>query len=242
MSTEARELNVGGLRVEVLRKDIKHLHLGVYPPNGRVRVSAPLRTKEDAIRLAIVTRLPWIRRRQKALREQPRQTAREFVTGETHYYRGRAYRLAVVEVDGTPAVRLRANRRLELRVRPGSTAAQRERILTTWYRARLHEQVEPLVEKWGALVGATPDDWRIKRMRTRWGTCNQRARRIWINLDLAKKSPACLEYIVVHELVHLIERAHNDRFGAQMARLLPNWRTRRDALNSAPLKHETWNY
>lgn len=242
MSTEARELNVGGLRVEVLRKDIKHLHLGVYPPHGRVRVSAPLRTKEDAIRLAVVTRLPWIRKRQRALREQPRQSVREFVTGETHYYRGRAYRLVVVEAEGASSVRLRPNRRLELRVRLGASRRQREAVLTRWYRERLREQLEPMVEEWGGKVGAEASEWRIKRMRTRWGTCNEHARRVWINLELAKKPPRCLEFIVAHELVHLIERRHNERFLALMSEAMPDWRSRREMLNRAPLSHESWHY
>lgn len=242
MSTEARELNVGGLRVEVLRKDIKHLHLGVYPPSGRVRVSAPLRTKEDAIRLAVVTRLPWIRKRQRALREQPRQSARDFVTGETHYYRGRAYRLIVVEADGPPSVRLRPNRRLELRVRPGASRRQREAALTRWYRERLREQLEPLVQKLQEKVGVEADEWRIKRMRTRWGACTQQARRIWINLELAKKPPRCLEFIVAHEIVHLIERRHNERFLALMSEAMPDWQSRRTALNQSPLAHELWTY
>ena len=205
-------------------------------------MSAPLRTKDDAIRLAIVTRLPWIRRRQEVLREQPRQSAREMVTGETHYYRDRAYRLSVIESDDPPSVRLRPNRRIEIMVRPGSTREQREAVLLAWYRERLREKAEPLFEKWQAIVGAPVEEWRIKRMRTKWGTCNRAARRIWINLELAKKAPACLEYIVVHELVNLLERNHNERFVQHMDRVLPHWERRRDQLNRAPLSHETWGY
>lgn len=240
MSTEQRDLIVGGLRVEVRRKDNKHLHLGVYPPHGRIRVSAPLRTKDDTIRLAVVTRMPWIRRRQKALREQPRQTERELITGETHYVRGRPYRLSVVERRGPPTVRLGS--RLEIVLRPGHTQRQRESLLQAWYRRQLTSEVDKLVRRWAPRLGVHVNEVRIKRMRTRWGTCTQAAKRIWINSELAKKAPRCLEYIVVHELVHLIHKRHDESFVAIMDRELPRWRAARLLLNQQPLAHEKWGY
>jgi hypothetical protein len=235
-------IEVSGIPIEVIRKDIKNLHLGVYPPYGRVRVAAPFRLNDDALRLAIVTRLAWIRRQQAAFSRQERQSQREMVGGESHYVLGRSYRLKVRESMERPSVRIANNRTLELLIRPGMSRAMRELILNRWYRQLLRERIPELVDKWRERVGVDVADWGIKRMRTHWGTCNQEARRIWINLELAKKPSSCLEYIVVHEMVHLLERNHNDRFRQHMDRLMPQWRARRDELNRAPLAHEDWSY
>jgi predicted metal-dependent hydrolase len=242
VSTKGHKIEVGGIAVEVVRKDIKNLHVGVYPPNGRVRVAAPSRLDDEAVRLAIITRLGWIRRKQKGFLEQARQSPREMVTGETHYVQGRRYRLRVMEHDGPASVSLPNNTTMELRVRPGTDRDGREVVLNRWYRQRLSEQIPALVAKWEPRLGVSVAEWRIKRMRTRWGSCNTTARRIWVNLALAKKPPSCLEYIVVHEMVHLIERLHNDRFLEHMDRFLPQWRLCRDELNRAPLGHEGWRY
>lgn len=228
--------------MEVVRKDIKHLHLAVYPPTGRVRVAAPLRVDDEAVRLAVVSRWKWIRRHRERFRRQERQTEREMVTGESHWVRGRRYRLAVVEEDAAPRVRLLNNRTLELRVRPGADRAKREAVLHGWYRARLRAQLPGLIAKWEPIVGVTVAEWRIKRMKTRWGTCNVGAGRVWLNLELAKKPVSCLEYVLVHEMVHLIERRHNERFRACMDRFMPRWRLHRDELNRAPLAREEWGY
>jgi predicted metal-dependent hydrolase len=242
VSTRASDLEVSGIAVRVVRKNIKNLHLAVYPPSGRVRVAAPYHLDDEAVRLAVVSRLAWIRRKQEAFAAQQRQSAREIVTGESHYVQGRRYRLDVVATEGRPSVTLRDASTLELRTRPGASAATREQLLQRWYRRLLRPQVEELIAKWEAILGVHVSEWGIKRMKTRWGTCNDSARRIWINLELAKKSPSCLEYIVVHELVHLIERRHNDRFRDLMDRHLPQWRMYRDELNRAPLAHEDWTY
>jgi hypothetical protein len=235
-------MQVQGIPVEVVRKDIKNLHLGVYPPHGRVRVAAPLRLDDEAVRLAVISRLAWIRRQQKGFDQQDRQSEREMVTGESHYVQGRRYRLDVIERDGPPAVRLRNNTILELRVRPGASREQREAVLHRWYRRRLREQIPPLIAKWEPEIGVTVADWGIKKMKTRWGTCTIKARRIWLNLELAKKPAACLEYILVHEMVHLLERHHNDRFRNLMDKLMPQWRLHREELNRWPLAHEDWTY
>ncbi len=244
MATEAgsRRIDVRGTPVEVVRKNVKHLHLGVYPPGGRVRVAAPSYVNDDAVRLAVVARLGWIRRRQAEFREQDRQPQRRLVSGESHYVDGRRYRLAVVERPGPPAVRLRNRTTLELLVRPDTGRDAREAVLHGWYRRRLRERLAPLVATWEPRVGVEVAECRIRRMKTRWGTCNAAARRIWLNLELAKKPVPCLEYIVVHEMVHLIERRHNDRFRALMDRVMPRWRAHRDTLNRAPLAHEAWTY
>ncbi len=231
-----------GVAVEVLRKPIKHLYLGVFPPGGRVRVSAPAHLDDAALRLAVVSRLGWIRRKQARFREQERQSRREMVTGESHYFRGRRYRLDVVEAAGRPSVRILNRARMELRVRPGSDPLTRRRVLQEWYRQQLRESVPALLAKWEPKIGRTVAEVRIRRMKTLWGSCNASARRIWLNLELAKKPPACLEYVLVHEMVHFFERRHNERFFERMGALMPSWRSRRDELNRAPLPHEDWGY
>lgn len=241
MTTEVKEIIVGGIAVQVVRKNIKNLHLAAYPPNGRVRIAVPLHVDDEAVRLAVTSKMGWIRRQQTVYTEQSRQSRREMVTGESHYVRGQRYLLEVLETGGKQGVRLRG-RRLEMAVRPGTSEEQRRELLNRWHREQLKGEVPKLIAKWEPRVGASVREWGIKKMRTRWGTCNPEAKRIWINLELAKKPPECLEYIVVHELVHLIERTHNDNFKAHMDRLMPTWRTYRDALNAAPLRHEDWEY
>lgn len=242
MTTDRHQIEVSGIAVEVVRKDIKNLHVGVYPPCGRVRVAAPLRLDEEAVRLAVVSRMGWIRRQQAEFGQQDRQSQREFVTGESHYFQGRRYRLSVTEHDGPPAAWLANNTTMALRVRPGTDTAKREAVLQRWYRARLNEQLSPLIAKWARKVGVAVAEVRIKQMKTRWGSCNAQAGRIWLNLELAKKPALCLEYILVHELVHLLERRHNERFRELMDRLMPQWRLYREVLNRAPLAHEDWPY
>lgn len=237
-----RRIEVSGIPVEIVRKEIKNLHVGVYPPSGRVRVAVPLRLDDEAVRLAVISRLGWIRRKQKEFEGQVRQSRREFVTGESHYFEGRRYRLDVIERDAPPTVKLRNNTRLELGVRPNSDREAREAVLHRWYRRHLRDQLPPLVAKWEPELGVTVEDVRIKKMKTLWGSCNIEARRIWLNLELAKKPSSCLVYILVHEMVHLLERHHNDRFRELMDNFLPQWRSYQDELNRAPLAHEDWQY
>ena len=242
MNTERHEIRVSGLSVEIVRKAIKNLHLGVYPPNGRVRVAAPIAVSDDAVRLAVIGKLGWIKRQQAKFAVQPRQTKREMVSGESHYFLGRRYRLRVIEHDGPGRVVLRNRVTLELHVPRKSGAQGRERVLQRWYRERLRELVPSLLLKWEAILGVQAASWGIKRMKTKWGGCTVGARRIWLNLELAKKPVQCLEYLIVHELAHLIERHHNDRFVSLMDRHLPHWRLHRQELNSAPLGHDSWSY
>ena len=228
--------------MDVVRKDIKHLHVGVYPPSGRVRVAAPLRIDDAAVRLAVISRLGWIRRKQAEFEQQDRQSQREFVTGESHYVEGRRYRLDVIESDGPPTVRLLNNSTMALRVHPGADRDKREAVLHRWYRRQLRGRVPALLAKWEPEVGTRVAEVRIRKMKTRWGTCNSAARRIWLNLELVKKPASCLEYIMVHEMVHLIECHHNEQFRGLMDRLMPQWRLHRDELNRAPLAHADWRY
>ena len=216
--------------------------MGIYPPSGRVRVATPLRLDEGAVRLAVISRLGWIRRQQAKFEQQERQSEREFVTGESHYFEGRRYRLDVTERDGPTTVRLLNNTTMALNVRPGAGQDKREAVLHRWYRLQIRGRVPRLLTKWEPKVGARVAEVRIRKMKTRWGTCNRAARRIWLNLELAKKPASCLEYIVVHEMVHLIERSHNERFRDLMDRLMPQWRMHRDELNRAPLAHADWRY
>ena len=242
IKASGHRIDVRGTPVEVVRKDIKHLHVGVYPPSGRVRVAAPQRLDDDAVRLAVISRLGWIRRKQAEFEQQDRQSQREFVTGESHYFEGRRYRLDVVKSDGPPTVRLLNNTWMELSVRPGADRDKREAVLHRWYRGRLRGRLPALLDKWEPKVGARAAEVRIRKMKTRWGSCNSDARRIWLNLELVKKPVSCLEYIVVHEMVHLIERHHNEKFRDLMDRLMPQWRLHRDELNRAPLAHADWSY
>ena len=239
---EGHRIDIGGIPVEVVRKDIKNLHVGVYPPGGRVRVAAPLRLDDEAVRLAVISRIGWIRRKRAEFEQQDRQSQREFVTGESHYFWGRRYRLKVIAHDGRPGVQVLNNATLVLRIRPGDNRDAREVILHRWYRRQLRDQLPPLLAKWEQKIGVKVAEVRIKRMKTRWGSCNVEDRRIWINLELAKKPTMCLAYILVHEMVHLIEPSHNDRFRDLMDAFMPQWRLHRDALNRAPLAHEDWRY
>ncbi len=239
MNIEARQITVGGLRVDVVRKKIKNLHLGVYPPQGRVRIAAPLSLSDDAVRLAVVNRLAWIKRQRAKFEAQPRQTARAFVSGETHFFLGKRYRLNVTEGVRAASVSVRSSRALDLFVRDGSDQSVRERVLHGWYRRELRTQIAPLIER-ADMMNLPGPLWGIKRMKTKWGSCNIEARRIWLNLELIKKPPHCMEYIIVHELTHLVERRHSDRFIELLDRTLPNWRAVRDELNAEPLSHESW--
>ena len=242
MNTESHHIFVGGLSVEVVRKDIKNLHLGVYPPHGRVRVAAPLVVNDEAVRLAVIGKLGWIRKQQARFEAQPRQSQREMVNGESHYFLGRRYRLRVIEHDGPLRVVLRGKTSIDLYARSATSAEQREAVLQRWYRERLKALIPPLLEKWQPVLGVQVTEWGIKKMKTRWGTCTVDDRRIWLNLELAKKPVQCLEYIVVHELVHFLERHHNDRFTDLMTNFMPQWRFHREELNQAPLRHEDWSY
>jgi predicted metal-dependent hydrolase len=236
------QMMINGLDVEVVRKAIKNLHLGVYPPHGRVRVAAPLAVSDDAVRLAVIGKLGWIRRQRAKFEAQPRQSEREMVNGESHYFMGRRYRLRIIEHNGAGKVVLRNKAKIDLHVRLDASVEQREEVLLQWHRKELKAVVPSLLDKWQPVVGVQVANWGVKKMKTKWGSCNIDARRIWLNLELAKKPIQCLEYIVVHELVHLVERHHNERFTALMDAYFPQWRQCRAILNTAPLGHEDWGY
>lgn len=238
MTTEMSRMEVADLSVTVVRKNIKNLHLGVYPPEGGVRVAVPLAMRDDAVRLAIIGRLGWIRRQREKFVKQSRLAPSEYVSGESHYYFGRRYRLRVIDANGPASITRRGNSRIEMRVPPGTDAGCRGRVLADWYRKRLREWLPSAIAQWEERLGVKAAGWGIKRMRTKWGSCNPATARIWFNLELAKKPEASIEYVVVHELAHLRVRHHDDRFIALLDEYLPNWRAIRQSLSAQPLAHE----
>jgi predicted metal-dependent hydrolase len=239
MSTASAYITVRGIAADVVYKDIKHLHIGVYPPLGRVRVAAPERLDDEHIRLALIQRMPWIKRRREQLQDAARQSSREMLTGESHYVWGVRRRLRVVERPGRPQVVIDGER-LWLYVPEGVPTATRLKLLQDWQRTELSAAIPPLIARWEPTIGRTVQRWGIRRMKTKWGSCNRESGHIQFNLELSKKPQRCLEYIVVHEMTHLLERGHNERFVKLMDRFLPDWRSRRDELNGAPLAEEQW--
>jgi len=239
MSTASAYLTVGGIGIDVVYKDIKNLHIGVYPPLGRVRVAAPDRLDDDQIRLAVVQRLAWIKRQRQQLQDAVRQSPREMVTGESHYVWGVRHRLQIIERPGRGRIETGQNRLL-LAVPPEVGTEARLKLLEDWRRLQLRAAILDLIAKWEPAIGRPVARWSVRRMRTKWGSCNRETGHIWFNLELAKKHPLCLEYLVVHEMTHLLERGHGERFTQLMDGFMPDWRNRRDLLNSAPLADEDW--
>lgn len=234
------DITIGYITLDLQRKEIKNLHISVLPPEGRVRVSAPLQLSDTAIRMAVVKRLAWIREQQADFAAQPRQSEREMCTGETHYLWGRGYRLDIVQAAGT-SVKLKGGK-IVLANRKDTAPDKRQLILQDWYRTILRKRIEPLIQQWQQRLGVTATFVGIKRMKTKWGSCNPNTGRIWLNLELVKKPPECLEFIIVHELTHLLERHHNERFMALMYQHLPKWPEYRRTLNKAPLAYDRWGY
>lgn len=235
------QFKLGDIVVDVLQKDIKNLHLSVHPPAGKVRISAPLRMDLDTIRVFAITKLAWIKNQQKKLREQERETPREYLDRESHYVWGKRYLLKIVEIEATPIVELKHNK-MVLQLRPGASQEKRQEVLDAWYREQLKEVVPELIAKWEKAVGVKTGKVFVQKMKTKWGSCSPVRKNIRLNTDLAKKPLQCLEYIVAHELTHLVERHHNDRFIALMDAHMPNWRQYREMLNSLPLTHQEWGY
>ena len=237
----ATKIELGEIAVEVVKKDIKNLHLSVYPPAGRVRISAPLRMNLDTIRLCAISKLDWIRQQQKKLREQERETPREYLDRESHNVWGKRYLLKVVESGEMSRVELKHNK-MHLCVRPGATDEKKQAIVEEWYRQQLKQAVPLLIAKWEPLIGVRVDRFFAQRMKTKWGSCRADSRSIRINTELAKKPPQCLEYIVVHEMVHLLEHTHSNRFTNLMDQFMPQWRFCRAELNRLPVRHDDWAY
>jgi predicted metal-dependent hydrolase len=235
-------LQLGSITTLIVRKQVKNLHLSVLPPMGKVRVTAPEGMKDDAIRTLLATRLPWIKKQQENFKSQSRQTKRKYVSGESHYYFGQRYRLEVIYKEAPAAVYLKGKSKIVLQVRPNSTMQKRGEVIMEWYRKELFPVAEKFMDKWQKELKLKVKAWKIQRMKTRWGTCNNKTGRILLNLELAKKPQNCLEYVIVHELLHLIEKKHNEKFVSMMAKHIPKWRSIKEELNRSALSYEEWNY
>lgn len=235
------QIDLGNLQIEVVRKKIKNLHLSVLPPLGRVRIAAPGHMNLDTIRVFVISRLAWIKAQQRKMQVQQREAPREYVDRESHYVWGRRYLLKRVEFEAAPAIELKHSK-LVLQVRPGTNELRSREILDAWYREQIRAAVPELIAKWEPVLGVRVGRVFVQRMKTRWGSCNPATGAIRLNTDLAKKPPECLEYIVVHEMTHLLEPSHNARFVSLMALFMPQWQHLRDELNALPVRHEDWGY
>ena len=236
-----RLLKLGDITVDVVFKDIKNVHLSVHPPTGRVRISAPVRMNLDNIRIFAISKLGWIKQQQKKLQAQDRETPREYLDRESHYVWGKRYLLKIIENDQAPSMELQHSLML-LQVRPGTDEKRRQVVMEGWYREQLKTAMPPLIAKWEPLIGVKVNRFFVRRMKTKWGSCNPTAGNIRLNTALAKKPPECLEYIVVHEMAHLLEPTHNARFRALMDRVMPKWEFYIAQLNRLPVSHEDWVY
>jgi predicted metal-dependent hydrolase len=234
-------INLGKITAYVELKDIKNIHLSVYPPTGRVRIAAPSRMDLESIRIFAISKLGWIKKQQSKLQNQQREAPREYSTRESHYFLGKRYLLKVVISEGKPRVSIKHNT-IFLMVKDNTNSLQKQTLLYEWYREQLKSLVPKFISKWEEKLTVNVDDFRIKKMKTKWGTCNREAKRIWLNLELAKKPLSCIEYIIVHEMVHLLERNHNERFIAYMNHFLPQWRHIKEELNRLPVSHVDWKY
>ena len=230
------------LYIDVVRKDIKNMHLAVYPPTGRVRIAVPLLVNDEAVRLFAISKIAWIRKHQRNFVTQDRQPPRQYKERESHYFLGIRFLLRIIEQESPPKVELKTKTYIDLYVRPGSTNEQCEKTINEWYRSELKKLIQPIIDKWSLQIGITILDWQVKQMKTKWGTCNIEKKRIWINLELAKKPLYCLEYIIVHEMIHFLERHHNDRFLYLMEKYMPQWKFFKEELNRLPVSHGEWTY
>ena len=224
-------IKINNIEIQVIKKKIKNIHLSVHPPDGRVMLAVPEKMKDSDIKKFAKSKISWIEKQRSKFELQEEKVINKFITGEEHLYLGEMYVLNIFETTGKQHVELDNDNNLILYVKPNSTLEKRERILNEWYRGQLKNLIPYYIEKWEPIMGVKVEEFGVKLMKTRWGSCNIQAKRIWINLELAKKSPRCLEYIVVHEMVHLLERGHNAKFYAYMDKFLPNWREIKAKLN-----------
>ena len=232
-------IQIGEIAIAVARKDIKNVHLSVHPPNGRVTLVAPKGTRPEVARAYAVSKLGWIRDQQAKLRGQARETPRQFVERESHYLWGRRYLLSVREKEAKPTVRL-DHRRIVLTIRSRTSRSKREAVLHEWHKSLLHQAIPELIQKWERRLGVKVAGYFLQRMKTKWGGCNHRARNIRLNTELVKKPKDLLEYVVVHEMLHLIAPTHSEQFLALMHKHYPAWREARAELNELPLAAEAW--
>jgi predicted metal-dependent hydrolase len=233
-------IQIGELPIRVTKKDIKHVHLSVHPPDGHVTLTAPAATRLDVARAYAISRLGWIRQQQAKLKRQARETPRRFIERESHYLWGRRRLLTVVRRETKPFVSL-DHKHITLTVRPGSDALRRAEVIHEWHKSLLHEAVPPLIRKWEPKLKVEVAGYFLQRMKTKWGSCNHRAGHIRLNTELVKKPKDLLEYVIVHEMVHLLEPTHTARFTAILDKHYPTWREARAELNELPLSAEAWS-
>ena len=232
-------IQIGELLIQVTKKDIKHVHLSVHPPDGRVTLAAPTETRLEVARAYAISKLGWIRDQQAKLENQARETPRQFIERESHYLWGRRYLLTVVERETKPCIKL-DHKRITLSVRPGSSAEKRADVIHDWHKSLLHKVVPEIIASWEAKLGVNVTGYFLQRMKTKWGSCNHRAGHIRLNTELVKKPKDLLEYVIVHEMVHLIESTHSERFVTLLDEHYPTWREARAELNGLPLSAESW--
>ena len=240
MNTKSNILQVCDLNIETIKKDIKNIHLGVYPPAGRVRVAVPLKTTDETIELLVLSKMPWIRKQQSKFIKQERQTKREYISGESHYFFGKRYLLNVQKTEDKPRVEIKRNKYIDLYVKGKIDYKKKEKIIDDFYRSKIKKQIPKLLEKWEKIIGVNVNEVRIKKMKTKWGSCNPKAKRIWLNLELAKKPPHCMEYVMVHEMLHFIEKNHSDKFRYLISAHLPQWDQYKKELNNSILSYSRW--
>ena len=240
---EVKVLHItSNLSIDVVRKDIKNMHLAVYPPTGRVRIATPLNVNDEAVRLFAISKIAWIRKQQRHFKAQDRQSPREFIQRESHYFQGKRFLLRITEHKASVKVEIKTKTYIDLFIRPNSTIEQKQIAINEWYRAELKKLIPEIIQKWEQKIGVQVSEWQVKQMKTKWGTCNIEKKRIWINLELGKKPIHCLEYIIVHEMIHFIERHHNERFMALMDKYIPQWKFFKEELNKLPVSHGEWDY
>lgn len=235
----AETIQLGEVTVTVTRKDVKHVHLSVHPPDGRVTLVAPKATRAEVARAYAASRLAWIRKQQRRLRGQARETPRQFIGRESHFLWGRRYLLTLREEDAKPSVKL-SHRRITLTVRPGSSTARRAEVMHEWHKSLLHDAVPGLIRKWERTLGVDVAGYFLQRMKTKWGGCSHRTRTIRLNTELVKKPKDLLEYVIVHEMLHLIAPTHSEQFLSLLSKHYPSWREARADLNELPLGAEVW--
>jgi len=242
MSTKETKTKICDLEIHTVKKDIKNIHLGVYPPNGRVRVAAPLNTTDEKIKLLVISKMNWIKKQQAKFRKQDRQTKREYVSGESHFFMGKRYLLNVVCANSKPRVAIKRKSHIDMYIKPKTNNKKREKIMDNFYRSELKKQIPPLIEKWEKITGISVKEFRIKKMKTKLGSCTPKNQRVWLNLELAKKPLHSLEYVLVHEMTHFIEKNHTEKFKMLMKSFIPQWNQYKDELNNSKLGYSKWDY
>lgn len=237
-----KQLKLGNISIDFVRKNIKNIHLAVYPPTGRVRIAVPISVKDESVKLFVISKLGWIKKHQRKFESQERQPERKYISRETHYFLGKRYLLKVIISNEPIQVTLSGKFHIKLYVKIDTSESRKQEIMNDWYRKELKKIMSKIISKWEKIIGVEVSDYGVKKMKTKWGTCIIEKKRIWLNLELAKKPIQCIEYLIVHEMIHLLERKHNEFFVNHMNNFMPNWKAYKNELNRLPVSHSDWNY